>query len=304
MADVRSLSGLCEQVCSTMWAQSRLFRQRLSHRLRRSTPSASLLVLVDVKWTRWRGTIYKPGTADPWRRHIEFLRSLLCDDPGPEQRAHLDAWILHDPNVGDVKKLITAARGHEANAARQILIETENGLGLFDLSSAETRPGPSSLPWGTGSVAEVILSRLETGLHLCDDLLDRLVIENPTLMTALLNLFTCRIYLRSNQLHRLAGRPAAPFSAVADDTTRACIDFRFHYHVGSYWLYAYLSVWSSEPASAAHTPFPIMKFQTESRPLDIETIREKFVEDLSKSFSAQLYRSFPPVDIEAFRKLF
>ena len=41
------------------------------------TPNASLLVLVDVKWASWRGKIHSPGTADPWYRHEQFLRSLL-----------------------------------------------------------------------------------------------------------------------------------------------------------------------------------------------------------------------------------
>jgi hypothetical protein len=88
-------------------------------------------------------------------------------------------------------------------------------------------------------VARATLERLTTGLTECDRLLDQLVIETPALVTGLLNLFACRVYLDPSRLHRLAGEPP---SQGREELASACVDFRFHFHSGSHWLYAYLPV--------------------------------------------------------------
>ena len=86
-----------------------------------STPNGRLLVLVDVKWTSWRGRIHSPGTADPSRQHKEFLQSLLCADAKPKNPTDFDAWILHDPAGDELDALIHAAGADEAAAAKAIL---------------------------------------------------------------------------------------------------------------------------------------------------------------------------------------
>jgi hypothetical protein len=260
-----------------------------------STPNASLLVLVDVKWTSWRGRIHIPGTADPWCQHEQFLRSLLCAQPEDGQEANFDAWILHDPAIRETERLIGTTNGDEAAAAKQILtMVRESGR-----AAPETAPGPGAQRWGTGTAAKETLELLKVGLKECDEQFDRLVIESPGLVTGLLNLFACRIYLDRSQLHRLAGGPVTPLEVEAGAC--ACIDFRFQFHSGSYWLYAYLSVWSSEPASPAHTPFPVTIQSSGPRNLrpsvNLETERNRFVKDLSEPFSRRLYQAFPPVDI-------
>jgi hypothetical protein len=250
-------------------------------------------VLVDVKWTSWRGKIHNPGTADPWDQHEQFLRSLLCGPYEGGEEASFDAWILHDPAIGEAERFIEAASGREeATAAEQIL----NMIRAGRRPAPETGPGPG---WGTGPAAKATLALLKTGLMKCDEQLDKLVIESPELITSLLNLFACRIYLNPNQLHRLAGQPAAPPDVEAD-TTHVWVDFRFQFYSGSYWLYAYLSVSSSMPASLA-PPTSVARWRSGPRrrrsSLDLVAKRNRFVKDLSEPFSRQLYRAFPPVDI-------
>ncbi|MDD7941977.1 hypothetical protein PHK61_26530 [Actinomycetospora lutea] len=196
-----------------------------------------LLVRVDALWTRWAPLTKEPAEKQPWRWHELLLERLLDDHDG-----HGPGALRHVPETGEME-----SAWDMATYAERKLVE-ERIRGSY----------PEEPSWSTPESIAADRRRVVEGLRWCCEAMTRREPVRDTPLEAATNLYAHRVYLSGRQLERLVRtdrkRDTHPRPEDEPSGLHACIDFRVRSHLGNFWLYATLSLWSSRPRSVEHAP--------------------------------------------------
>ncbi|MGH8884073.1 MAG: hypothetical protein ACRDYX_02635, partial [Egibacteraceae bacterium] len=171
--------------------------------------------MVDVTWAYCRFAEREGPEEQVWNQYRNLLNGLLVlHEDDPGSPG---AWILHDPQQeGEVPE------------------------------------------WRSGVDAQRTVGLIAQGLRQCELASTRAWMEHEQkLLATQMNLSGCRIYLAPERAMALATKLITqpdPSTCPIPDHIHVCIDFRFQEHLGRYWLYATLSVWTYKPSSDEHAP--------------------------------------------------
>lgn len=241
------------------------------------------LAMIDVTWGYCRFGPRQRPEDQVWNRYRNLLRGLLAPPedvggPGPLT----GAWICHEPQPFDD--------------------ETKHALGEIGINNPIFAPyrwhlqqiqqQGKSHTWRNGEGARQVVERVAEGVEQCGLISTRAWMEHrQALLAAQMNLFACRIYLTPEQAVGLAGTPGPSVPA------HVCVDFCFQQHLGRYWFYATLSVWTRKPASMAHAPERSTK-ELGERNWALSEIRDYYVGTLRAGFKRRVREHFRTAEME------